>query len=310
MPGGFYRTPTEASLTTQGGFTEEPAAGGVTCLISYGAALIAGGGFDHVGTTAARNVAAWNGETWEPLGDGVWSNGMRDWVSLLITFGNDLIAAGNISLSGQTAVRGIAAWNGQAWLPLGGGIDGSVLALTVYQGELIAAGNFTDAGGVYARSIAAWNGSTWRSIGSGFGGEVTALAVLDGDLIAGGLITLAGSDQVHALVRWNGTTWQALSTTGLHGSEVTTLALYNDRLICGTIVYRHGPDNPGDLYDVIARWNGTSWRPLGSGIPIENTSVSHPGITCLATSGGDLFAVGDFWRAGGKAASGFARWRN
>ena len=51
----------------------------------------------------------------------------------------------------------------------------------------------------------------------------------------------------------------------------------------------------------IARWNGTSWSPLGSGFP---ATVS----TLTVLPGGDLVAGGFFAAAGGSSANRVARW--
>lgn len=72
-------------------------------------------------------------------------------------------------------------------------------------------------------------------------------------------------------------------------------------------------DESGDLYiggsftlvgDVfatnIAKWNGSNWSALGSGV---NNSVN-----ALAVSGSDLYAGGYFTTAGGITAKSIAKW--
>ena len=56
----------------------------------------------------------------------------------------------------------------------------------------------------------------------------------------------------------------------------------------------------------IARWNGTSWHPLGSGLgyPGWNAHVS----TLAFVPDGSLYVGGDFTTAGGKPSSRIARW--
>ena len=50
----------------------------------------------------------------------------------------------------------------------------------------------------------------------------------------------------------------------------------------------------------VAKWNGSSWTPLGSGM---NSNVS-----ALAVSGDELYAAGAFTTAGGVAANYIAKW--
>src|SRR6185436_11392597 len=56
----------------------------------------------------------------------------------------------------------------------------------------------------------------------------------------------------------------------------------------------------------VAKWNGSSWSALGSGIgnvPGQNTEVN-----ALAVSGNDLYVGGRFTAAGGLAATNVAKW--
>lgn len=50
----------------------------------------------------------------------------------------------------------------------------------------------------------------------------------------------------------------------------------------------------------IAKWNGSAWSALGSGVNLD--------VTALAVSGTDLYATGNFTTAGGVAANYIAKW--
>ena len=56
----------------------------------------------------------------------------------------------------------------------------------------------------------------------------------------------------------------------------------------------------GEAANFIAKWNGTSWSALGSGM---NNSVN-----ALAVSGSDVYAGGNFTEAGGVAVNRIAKW--
>ncbi|HTE04577.1 MAG TPA: hypothetical protein VK824_00160 [Planctomycetota bacterium] len=95
------------------------------------------------------------------------NSAFSDQVFALTTFDGDVIAAGDFLSAGGATVNRIAHWDGQAWHPLGSGLNGNVRALAVLDGELYAGGFFTQAGGQSARGIARWNGSSWQGAGGG-----------------------------------------------------------------------------------------------------------------------------------------------
>ena len=74
------------------------------------------------------------------------------------------------------------------------------------------------------------------------------------------------------------------------------LTVYNGELIAGGIFTTAG----GIETNYIARWDGTSWSPLASGMNNRVISVSE--------YNGELIAGGYFTTAGGTAANYIARW--
>ena len=59
----------------------------------------------------------------------------------------------------------------------------------------------------------------------------------------------------------------------------------------------------GSAANYIAKWNGTNWSALGSGM-----SGSIPHVYALGVSGSDLYAGGAFRTAGGNAPNRIAKW--
>ncbi|UCC22520.1 MAG: hypothetical protein JSW23_00135, partial [Planctomycetota bacterium] len=122
--------------------------------------LIVGGEFTIAGDVIANNIAAWDGDSWQPLGSGM--GGAVPHVRALAVYNGELIAGGQFNTAGDVDANYIARWNGSSWQALGGGMNDIVESLTIYNGELIAGGFFTTAGSVTAHYIACWDGSSWQ----------------------------------------------------------------------------------------------------------------------------------------------------
>ena len=131
---------------------------------------------------------------------------------------------------------------------------------------------------------------------------MTAVVLLsNGDLVAAGAFETIGGTQASHIARWNGTAWSAMGNgrtlPNTFGFEsISTLAvLPNGDLvaaggftqICGTPANR------------IARWNGSTWQPLGGGI--GGTSAAVRSLVVLPD--GNLLAAGDAMLIGGRSES-------
>src|SRR6185369_11227339 len=80
----------------------------------------------------------------------------------------DVVAAGPFTTIGTQPLSTIARWDGNAWLPLGARVNGSVHALAVTpNGNLLVGGDFTTAGGLPALHCALWDGANWSPLGQG-----------------------------------------------------------------------------------------------------------------------------------------------
>jgi hypothetical protein len=173
---------------------------GVRCFHEYDGALIVGGDFLTAGGASAKYIARWDGIGWSTLGTGMYTGLGIPGVYDLEIFDDDLIAGGNFSTAGGTAVSGIARWNGTGWSSVGSGLVGRVYELVVYGPQLIAGGVISLGGPT--EYIGAWDGTSWSSLGSGMEGWVDALAVYQGSLYAGGNFNWAGLKSSILVARW------------------------------------------------------------------------------------------------------------
>jgi hypothetical protein len=267
--------------------------------------LVIGGDFAMAGNVSASSIAQWNGTSWQSLGTGV--GGPYPYVIAVAVYNSDLIAGGVFATAGGVSANSIARWDGTSWHTLGAGVSSgstytTVYALAVYNGELIAGGDFATAGGVSANHIARWDGTSWHPLGTWTSGWVQALAIYNGELIAGGSFTPPGGNPENGIARWDGTSWQALGMGIAYSSfdvGVRALTVYNGELIAGGYFSAAG----GVTVNGIARWDGTSWQALGTGM-----GGFRPSAFALNVYDGDLIAGGRFTSAGDISANYIALW--
>jgi hypothetical protein len=128
-----------------------------------------------------------------------------------------------------------------------------------------------------------------------FGPSVRALVTWDPDgpgaspevLVVAGEFSTIGGIAADGIATWNGVSWQPLGA-GL-GHWIKALCVFNGELIAGTL---------GGTVPSIARWDGSSWIPMGLNDRVES----------LVVYDGELVAGGAFTMAGGVAAARVARW--
>ncbi|HZW09196.1 MAG TPA: GC-type dockerin domain-anchored protein [Phycisphaerales bacterium] len=281
-----------------------------------GAALYAGGRFSVAGDNGASwGVARWTGTQWEALGDGLGANAQV--FDLLVHddgAGVRLYAAGAFATADGQPARGIAAWDGAAWSPVGTGVGintGDIRALAAFDDgsgpKLAAGGTFSSIDGVLASRIAAWDGSAWASIGSGTDDHVYALAVFDDGageaLFAGGAFRFADGQFSPRVARWNGSVWDRVgSIDDRSGRRVYALTVYDDG--SGPKLYAGGDFQRADGVSVenAAAWDGEEWTKA----PGANNQILS--LKQLTYQGGEALGMGGhFYLAGGSDFRGIAR---
>ncbi len=319
------------------------AAGGISQVLSLGVfdedgpgpdppALFAGGNFFIGG---GNFIARRDGGSWTPLGGGT-----DNWVWSLGAFDIDgpggstdaLVAGGDFISAGAADATHIAGWDGSSWSAFSPpqGLNNSVSAIIEYDPDdagpegtvIVAAGSFTSISGQPMLRVAQWDGTSWSDLGGGFGfgsfTEVRALAVFDEDdvgplpprLFAGGQFLEAGGEPISYLARWDGVSWSEVG--GGVNSSVQALVVH-DQDGPGALVpalYATGSFTTagGSPANRIARWNGTAWSALASGLNGQGEALVSWDRDGPGPVPPGLVAGGQFSSAGGVTATHIAQW--
>lgn len=202
-----------------------------------------------------------------------------------------------VSALARPNVAGDEWWDGEFQIGVSEpGFAAHVDAIAVQGNDVYIGGTFSRAGGIDANGIVRYNTATqhWYPLGSGTSSPVNAILVSGNSVYVGGNLNDLGGQSVGGIGRWDTVshTWTglgpALTSQGSFAGIVDALALDGSgNLIVGGF-FDHAGTQP---VSNIARWNGTNWSPLGSGIGTANGTDQ---VFALAISGNDIYAGGYF----------------
>lgn len=262
------------------------------------------------GVVLGARLDRYDGQAFVPLAPGF----NLDVYTMTAGSNGDVYAGGAFTSAGMSNAGRVARWDGTEWRALGDGVSYSTnpsfaavnSVLELANGDVVVGGFFNQAGGVPAASIARWNGKTWQPLGAGLGAAALCLAKLaNGDIIAGGSFATAGGASASRIARWDGSAWHPLGSGIDPGNfyQVQSLSVMpNGDIIAGG----NFPTAGGVSATGVARWDGTSWSPLGTGL--ERAGGNAAAFAQVLLPNGDLVVGGNFTGAGGVPASNIARY--
>src|SRR5690606_2317909 len=179
-------------------------------------------------------------------------------------------------------LRSIAKWNGEKWVDVGGGINGTGYALCVFDDGLLGpalyvGGWFDEAGGRPMWNIARWDGDVWSDVGGGVtpglpGGIRTMEIFDDGSgpalFVGGGITHVAPAQPSEGIGKWTGREWVPIGAR-VQGSwsgptYVLDMIVHDDG--SGPALYVVGAMGAiaGLRVQGIARWDGDKWSNVGA----------------------------------------------
>ena len=254
-----------------------------------GRALYAGGSFTDASGQPTTHVARWDGMNWSSAGTGGTPSAIRAFAVFDAGQGPELYTGGSPSTSGATTFGPVAKWDGNAWTNVSSGFAGwptfqpEVLDMAVFDDgtgtALYVCGWFASVGGVTVRNLAKWNGTSWSAVGGGVftpgGGErCYVLETFDDGtglaLYLGGTFTHVGAGiPMPSLAKWDGTSFSSI-TGSTAPWNVRALEALDDgsgpSLFVSASWGTNGAPWGTPVEQYAAKWDGTTWSPLGSGL--------------------------------------------
>jgi hypothetical protein len=242
--------------------------------------LVLAGGLTRLGNAATNDqIIAFDPatSTWAPVGGG-FRPGDGSPTAVAVSPSGELYVAGSMGQLGgtlgggpQVFVGGIARWDGTQWNPLGTGIQSGFALYDMTflpNGDLIVAGGFTSAGNVPGTaSVARWNGSVWSSMGGGQPSKSYFALSIDrfGDAYVAG----RNSSGQGVVDKFAAGIWQQVGPTLSSLVRWIEIDPITDQPIVAGSFLTNEPGLQNFEQTRIARWDGTAWRPLGTGNNVD-----------------------------------------
>lgn len=303
--------PTTRTWSPLFGKTENGTNDTVRAIAPFGSdQLIVAGDFSEAGGINAAGVAKWD------IGDQQWieiSNSINGSVRAIAVNGSEIVIGGDFTQIDGTTVNHIARSTngGNSWSALGSGIGGPVHALVFRSGTLFAGGDFSTASGVSTNNIARWNGTAWQALRGGTDDIVFSLAAFGTQIAVGGSFNaadgVAGTSAI-ALVHPTTGVWSPLAQGFGGQGTAQVLAVRGNDLYAAGSMSTISQNGQSTTLNNIARWDGTRWQPLGSGIRGGGVALSPSRGFALSVRGDNLFVGGIFDTAGDQSSKRFAQW--
>lgn len=274
----------------------------VTAIEAIGSDIYAGGTFTLSGDSSVSGIAKWTGSAWQKVGGDVTGS-----VFALETDGTNLYAGGNFQSAGGVVCNNVAKWNGISWSAFNNGVNGSVYALLYSYSELYVGGYFiaSDHFGNPVQNYIIWSSSEWAAY-RGFSNDVVRaiglkndLTVVGGDFTQFGMLVSTGNSPSNHLAIYNSSLYDYTPIGKVLNSHIDAVAVTPSALYVSGLFNAIGDSS----FRKVAKWNGYTWEPLGSGI---NSSWGQ--ARTLATHDNDVYVGGYFDQAGEISVGNIAKW--
>jgi hypothetical protein len=290
-------------------FGDLPINGAITTFCSVGDTLYLGGPFSHIGGISVMGIAKFDGVGFSDLAGGLAGGQYGPRAMAITPIDGALYVGGSFLYAGGQPAGNLAKWTGSGWEVIETGMrEWAITSLCQFDGGLLLGGNFWRDAGQPHNFLARFDGSDFHSMGfgDGIGGPIASLTVYNGKLVVGGgFDRLDGNINAASVAFWDGFgySWPEpplVKGNGTYPPWITAFCEFQGDLIVAGDFTSAGVKS----LNRIARWDGSSWHPLGSGV----SGGDWVQVSAVAVHEGYLVVGGIFEYAGGLPVNNIALW--
>lgn len=259
-----------------------------------------------VGLLGAMQICMAGFGQWSSVGGGM--VGADTW-DLFFDHESDLLyAVGGFRFMSADSlqVNGVAAWDGQSWNALGGGVTHpfqggvpAVKSMVEYDSALVVCGVFDMMDSIpNTKRIAQWRNDQWMPIGidSTMDGNFAYLTVIGDDLHVLGAIDTIDGQAINNWGLWDGLQWMPADPSEPFDFGLAQAVEYEGELYVGGNFVTFG-----GLNDLVRGQPG-NWSEPGSGV------IGDAWINDMVVYDDMLWVTGEFFEPAGNAATALMTW--
>ena len=194
------------------------------------------GGFDTIGSTVAKNLAAYDGNTFTAVPSLPITN--HSPITKMVVYKNKLIVTGNFYDYPSFDFFRLAQFDGNSWAEVGNGVSGSISNcqdMVEYNDTLYIAGSFSKSAGNAGNYIMKWDGTQLSDAGFGNfcgNGPIMSLIPFRNRLYAFGGFTCAANQKAFGVAYYENGVW-TVPQDSIEGPSITSALLYKDAIYIG-----------------------------------------------------------------------------
>lgn len=266
-----------------------------------------------------RDVHQWDGRAWRWVGTAdEWDSKIHRLRTIEWNGAQQLFLLGSFPSFNGVSAENVVCWDGELWRPFADNAMfwGDVFDVVVHDDgrgpALFFAGRWYFSRDELSPGVIRWDGTGWSRLEEGMPNTVFSLAVYDdgsGPLLyaAGNFEYLFNGMPARSIAVWNGHWWSGVGDdpTGWGSGKIVDMEAYDDG--DGPKLYVAGDfsSSPAPGAATIARWDGTRWSAVGTGLPGEILDLERYDDGY----GPALYAAGRFLNPGSGVGGQLARWR-